>query len=185
MTNHKGISVAAVILDEIGQVLLVKQTYGHLNWELPGGGVEDQELLVDAVVREVCEEAGLTVVPKGVTGLYDEDDENFLHVVFSCQVTDPSKEPAADLDEVSVCAYWPPDALPRPISEYTVRRIADALQNSGGSLPAVIRKRGWLQDESRGGRIVRLSSSDRGSGSFGNGPGSDDRRGDNMIESRQ
>ena len=33
----KGIAAAGVILNSYGHVLLVKHSYGPLNWELPGG----------------------------------------------------------------------------------------------------------------------------------------------------
>ena len=36
----KKLGAAAAIFDEHEQVLLVKQSYGRLNWELPGGGEE-------------------------------------------------------------------------------------------------------------------------------------------------
>jgi hypothetical protein len=49
------------------------------------------------------------------------------------------------LDEVSACAYWSPEALPRPISGYTIRRIRDALAVTTGTLPVVIHERQWLE----------------------------------------
>jgi 8-oxo-dGTP pyrophosphatase MutT (NUDIX family) len=82
--GDKRISVAAAIRDDAGRILLVKQTYGRLNWELPGGKVEPNEEVTAAVVREVREETGLDVAADRVTGLYDEQDENFLHLVFAC-----------------------------------------------------------------------------------------------------
>lgn len=143
--DHKQVSVTALIRDDQGRVLLVKQTYGHLNWELPGGKVEAKESLVDAVVREVWEEAGLHVEADHVAGLYDEQDLDFLHVVFACHAIEPSLEPRADLGEVSACGYWALDALPRPISGYTVRRIQEALQSSNRALPIIIRERHWFE----------------------------------------
>jgi 8-oxo-dGTP pyrophosphatase MutT (NUDIX family) len=102
-------------------------------------------LLVEAVAREVREEAGLDVSVDHITGLYDERDMNFLHVVFRCHPTEPGAEPRADLDEVSACAYWTPDALPRPSSDYTARRIGDALQASKGALPVIVHERNWFE----------------------------------------
>ncbi|AZM50734.1 DNA mismatch repair protein MutT [Streptomyces sp. WAC 06738] len=56
--------VGAVIPDDAGQVLLLHRPaddfLGGL-WELPSGGVEDGETLLDAVRREVAEETGLPV----------------------------------------------------------------------------------------------------------------------------
>lgn len=56
--------VGALIADEVGRVLLLRRRpddfLGGL-WELPSGGVEPGERLVDALCREVLEETGLTV----------------------------------------------------------------------------------------------------------------------------
>jgi 8-oxo-dGTP pyrophosphatase MutT (NUDIX family) len=38
--GSKGIAAAGVILNSHGHVLLVKHSYGPLNWELPGGAAE-------------------------------------------------------------------------------------------------------------------------------------------------
>src|SRR5213593_4202130 len=59
--DMRKIGAAAVILDVDGGVLLVKQTYGRLNWELPGGAAEAGESPDDTVLREVQEETGLAV----------------------------------------------------------------------------------------------------------------------------
>ena len=49
----KGIAAAGVILNSHGHVLLVKHSYGPLNWELPGGAAERDESPTETSVREV------------------------------------------------------------------------------------------------------------------------------------
>ncbi|MDP9321512.1 MAG: NUDIX hydrolase [Chloroflexota bacterium] len=58
-----GVAAIAVIRDERGRVLLVKQTGGPFagSWLLPGGRAGDDESAVHALVREVREETGLTM----------------------------------------------------------------------------------------------------------------------------
>jgi 8-oxo-dGTP diphosphatase len=58
-----GVAAIAVIRDERGRVLLVKQTGGPFagSWLLPGGQAGDDESAVHALVREVREETGLTM----------------------------------------------------------------------------------------------------------------------------
>ncbi|MEA2662452.1 MAG: 8-oxo-dGTP diphosphatase [Chloroflexota bacterium] len=58
-----GIAAIAVIRDERGRVLLVKQRGGPFAgaWLLPGGRAGDDESAVHALVREVREETGLTM----------------------------------------------------------------------------------------------------------------------------
>ena len=145
--TYKRLSVASVIRDDQGRILFVKQTYGQLNWELPGGGVEPGETIVDAAIREVREEAGIEVMADEITGVYDEQDEDFLHVVFVSHATESGVAPRADLAEVSACGYWPADALPRPISDYTIRRIRDAVGENPHRLPLplVVSERHWLE----------------------------------------
>lgn len=53
------ISVKASIKDSAGRVLLVRENDG--SWELPGGGLEHDESVKEAMAREISEETGLTV----------------------------------------------------------------------------------------------------------------------------
>jgi 8-oxo-dGTP pyrophosphatase MutT (NUDIX family) len=61
----------AVVRDRWGQVLLVRRA-DDLNWELPGGRIDVGESAVQAVVREVAEEAGLGIVVTGLAGVYSD-----------------------------------------------------------------------------------------------------------------
>ncbi len=140
----KNIGAAAFIVDEKGRILLVKHTYGHLNWELPGGGGEADESPVETAVREVKEETGLTVVAQHSTGCYYTPENGMLHFVFCCRQIDEAL-PCPDGAEISECGFWPSNALPRPISDWTVRRIQDAVEGSKFALPTTIGPRIWIE----------------------------------------
>jgi 8-oxo-dGTP diphosphatase len=142
--RNKSIGAAAVIVNGDGGVLLVKQTYGPLNWELPGGAAEVGESPDETVLREVREETGLDVAVLHLTGYYHETDADFRHFVFWCEIRGPDTVPRPDLMEVSECRYWRPDALPRPISDFTMRRIQDAVAGIRFRLPTHVGPRVWL-----------------------------------------
>lgn len=141
----KTVGAAAFILNDEGKILLVKHTYGHLNWELPGGGGEPNESPVDTAVREVKEETGLVVVAYHMTGYYYAFENDTLHFVFWCEREDREAIPRADGAEISACAFWSPEALPRPMSDWTIRRIHDALSGNRFALPLTIGPRVWLE----------------------------------------
>jgi 8-oxo-dGTP diphosphatase len=141
---EKKLGAAAAIFDEHGQVLLVKHSYGLLNWELPGGAVEAGEGVVEAAVREVHEETGLHVIAQHLTGVYFDIDADALHFVILCQRRDSTRVPRLDAEEITACAFWKLDELPRPISDFTVRRIEDAVSGAEQSLPVSIGPRRWL-----------------------------------------
>ncbi|GAA2889831.1 NUDIX domain-containing protein [Streptosporangium fragile] len=65
--------VGAVIFDGSGRMLLVRRGRppGEGLWSVPGGRVEPGESDAEAVVREVLEETGLTVVPGRLVGTVD------------------------------------------------------------------------------------------------------------------
>jgi 8-oxo-dGTP diphosphatase len=132
----KKLGAAAVILDTQGRVLLVRHTYGPLNWELPGGGAERGENIVDTAVREVLEETGLHVVAQHTTGIYYDRQADMLHFVFLCQPRDTTLAPRSDGEEISERGFWLPTALPRPLSDFTVRRIVDAISGAKQPLAA-------------------------------------------------
>lgn len=116
---------AAIIRNALGEVLLVHHTYGPRNWELPGGGREPGESALDAVVREVREETRLTVTRSELAGVYYEPANDWHHFTFLCRVPEGAN-PHPDQREISECAFWSLGSLPRPITDFTLRRIDDA-----------------------------------------------------------
>ena len=89
------VGVGAVVF-EAGRVLLVRRGREPLkgHWSLPGGLVELGERLLDAVVREVREETGLTVEPIELVEVVDrihwEESRVRYHYVIAdylCRVT--------------------------------------------------------------------------------------------------
>jgi ADP-ribose pyrophosphatase YjhB (NUDIX family) len=143
--DRKLISATAVIRDNAGRVLLVKHSYGRRNWELPGGSIERGEAVVDGVIREVREETGLEIAVDHLASIYDERDLDFLQLVFVGRALDADAPPRSDQHENTDCGFWPVDELPRPISDYTVRRIHDGLTGSILPLPTLLTNRGWLE----------------------------------------
>lgn len=133
-----------MILDNAGQVLLVKHTYGRLNWELPGGHAEPGESVLATATREVCEETSLAVEADDVSGIYFDDQLDLHFFVFHCRQIDPTATPVPYGPEIAACAFWPPTALPRPMSDLTIRRIHDALSGVSGPLPVIARPVHWL-----------------------------------------
>jgi 8-oxo-dGTP pyrophosphatase MutT (NUDIX family) len=143
--SSKSIGAAAVITDEGGRVLLVKHTYGRLNWELPGGGAEANESAAETAVREVREETGLHVVVERLAGVYYEREADMHHFVFVCRPLGLSATPRPDRVEISECTYWPPDALPRPMSDFTIRRVRDALAETTAVSVVTVPPRQWFE----------------------------------------
>ena len=129
--SHVG--AAAIITNDRGGILLVHHTYGPRNWELPGGGREAGEPAAGTVVREVREETELTVIRSDLAGVYYEPANDWHHFTFLCTVAE-GRDPRPDRIEISECAFWSLSNLPRPITDFTLRRITDA--SSGQPRPA-------------------------------------------------
>jgi 8-oxo-dGTP diphosphatase len=138
------IGAAAAIVDTIGRILLVKHTYGRCNWELPGGGNEAHESAAETAVREVAEETTLQVVVERLVGVYYEPATDMHHFVFVCRQSDDAAAPRPDLGEISACECWSLDALPRPISDFTVRRIRDAVGEPSAASFVTVPPRQWF-----------------------------------------
>ncbi len=102
----------AVVKDD--RLLLVRRASrrGRGNWQVPGGFVEPDETMEQAVVREVAEEAGVTASVQGVLGLrnrYDPDNGNSLYIVLLLNPI--SGEPEPDAHEVDRACYFTIDEI--------------------------------------------------------------------------
>jgi len=136
------IGAATVIVDDPDLVLLVKHSYGERNWELPGGRGETRESGEETARREAREEVGLELYDMRLTGVYWDPSVDMHHFVFRARVAERPR--VADKSEITEVGWFSRDALPRPISDFTMRRIEDAL---AGHPPAitVIEARVWLR----------------------------------------
>lgn len=86
MAYNRGynVGVGGAVVRE-GKLLMVRRasSHGRGNWQIPGGFIERDETLEQAVVREVEEEAGVKSSVRGVLGLRSRtDDYNSTYVVF-------------------------------------------------------------------------------------------------------
>jgi 8-oxo-dGTP diphosphatase len=128
--SNKLVGAAAVILDSEGRILLVKHNYGKFNWEIPGGLSEKDESAEDTAKREVFEETY-------------EPAHDMHHFAFICNMNE-NQQPQPDSKEVTECKYYSIDDLPRPISDFTIKRIQEALNPDNNNLFHIIGPRQWL-----------------------------------------
>ncbi|MCU6707349.1 NUDIX domain-containing protein [Paenibacillus sp. J5C_2022] len=140
----KKVGAAAVILNAEGEVLLVKHNYGKYNWELPGGLSEKNESAEDTAKREVFEETGLEVTVERLSGVYFEPEHDMHHFAFICALND-SQQPHPDSKEVTECKYYRIEDLPRPISDFTIKRIQEAMNPDDNQLFHLIGPRQWYE----------------------------------------
>ena len=97
-----------------GRLLLVRRASrrGRGNWQVPGGFIEPDETIEQAVIREVEEEAGMTTEVEGILGLrnrYDPDVGNSLYIVLLLRSL--SGEPKPDGKEVDRAEYFSLDEI--------------------------------------------------------------------------
>lgn len=97
-----------------GQLLLVRRASrrGRGNWQVPGGFMEPDETIEQAVIREVAEEAGVTTEVEGILGLRnrcDPDVGNSLYIVLLLRSL--SGEPKPDGKEVDRAEYFSLDEI--------------------------------------------------------------------------
>ena len=129
------LGVRAAVLNEAGEVFLIRHTYTP-GWQLPGGGVEPGEPMIEALARELAEEARISLTgPAMLFGVYfnrkiSRRDHVALYVVRDFAV-DGVKRPDIEIAEAGWFAL---DALPPGLTPATRRRLDEI---TAGEVPAI------------------------------------------------
>jgi 8-oxo-dGTP pyrophosphatase MutT (NUDIX family) len=114
------LAVFVIVRNPAGEILLQQRANtGYLDgyWDLPSGHVEQDEPLLDAAVRELAEEVGITTpkdalqlvnIDQYFLGRTDHDYVNFTFAASRWRGTPRICEP----EKCSTIGWFAPDALP-------------------------------------------------------------------------
>ncbi|WP_413105964.1 NUDIX hydrolase [Streptomyces sp. Inha503] len=125
-------SVAGVIVDDAGRALLIKRR-DNGKWEPPGGVLEREETIPDALQREVLEETGIKIaLPATLTGIYKNMTGLIVSMVFRCEAIDGTPTTGAETRAL----HWATrEEITELADEAYAIRVLDALDNT--SPPAI------------------------------------------------
>ncbi|MFE5158113.1 NUDIX hydrolase [Streptomyces sp. NPDC056697] len=125
-------SVAGVIVDDAGRALLIKRR-DNGKWEPPGGVLEREETIPDALQREVLEETGIKIaLPATLTGIYKNMTGLIVSMVFRCKALDGTPTTGA---ETRALRWATREEVTELADEAYAIRVLDALDNT--SPPAI------------------------------------------------
>lgn len=126
MTRAMTLGVRAVAVDGDRRILLVKHTY-VAGWHLPGGGVESGETVLQALAKELREEANveLGAAPILHSVHFNTHVTRRDHVVlFHCENVRQIAPKLADR-EIVAAEFFALDALPDDVTPSTAARIRE------------------------------------------------------------
>lgn len=126
LLHGKVVGARALVVRE-NEVLLIRHSYSP-GWYTIGGEVDKGELPLDAIKREIYEEAGIkAATDPELVGIYHSSFRNRDDFVFFYVVKAFSEE-ASSSPEIEACKWFSFDALPEDITPATKRRIEEYLQ---------------------------------------------------------
>ena len=142
--DHIGVGVGAILVDDAGRLFLSRRGPLAKNerglWEFPGGSVEFNETLADALKREMREEYGVEIAVGELLDVVDHilraEGQHWVSPTFVCRVT--AGEPA--ILEPGKCAaigWFAPDDVPQDLTVITRENLRHYrerfLARAGGS----------------------------------------------------
>jgi 8-oxo-dGTP pyrophosphatase MutT (NUDIX family) len=125
------LGVRGVVFDAEGRVLLIRHSY-VAGWTFPGGGVEIGETTLEALKRELLEEANVTLTEEPVLhGIFHQPsfsrrDHVLVYVARAFTWPGPHKPNR----EIAECAFFALDALPEDMSPGARRRLREILDRT-------------------------------------------------------
>jgi ADP-ribose pyrophosphatase YjhB (NUDIX family) len=100
------------VIEHDGRWLLIRNTYGHGYWTLPGGGMHRRESPTEAAVREVAEEVGVRLARVEPIGSYFSRRHYSRDTVYCFRATVDSPAHEIDRKEILDAAWFARDSIP-------------------------------------------------------------------------
>lgn len=148
MIAGHALGAAIVVVSPSGRVLVVRHNYGRRNWEIPGGNSEAGESAAETAQREAREELGVDVHLTRLVGVYWEPrwrpDRGMHHFVFRAELAAELPPAPPDPREIADWGWFALDEVPRPVSDFTLRRMREAIHEDHSAF-AVVGERIWLE----------------------------------------
>jgi len=126
----------AIVRNGVGEVLLVRRADDGY-WELPGGHIDIGESASAAVIREVAEEAGVTITVTGLAGVYSDpghvlvypqQQATYQHLAVCFHAVAATRNAQPDHNETTDAAWFAPEHLEPPTMHPAMRqRLTNAL----------------------------------------------------------
>ena len=108
MQENLHVTVAAIIEQDKRFLLVEESIQGQHLYNQPAGHLEEDETLIEAVIRETLEETAAHFSPAHITGIYQwtqpENRQTFMRISFTGEIT--SFEEGRQLDEGILRAVW-------------------------------------------------------------------------------
>ena len=123
MHHNHFVSVAALVTNELGQILLVKSPWR--GWEYPGGLIEPGETFQEALHREVREEAGVEIEITGFVGICKNVERDIVNIDFTARYV--SGELRTSEESTEVIWATPEEALDLITFPLTQKRLKNML----------------------------------------------------------
>lgn len=124
------LGVRGIVLDEAGQVILVRHSY-QLGWRLPGGGVERGETAEQAMMRELEEEAGVRPTePLRLVSIHSQHRQFPGDHVLVYRVAAWTPCPARPGAEIAEVRRFSLEALPDDMPRADRARLAEAFDGA-------------------------------------------------------
>ena len=106
-------SAKAIVLHD-GKILVnrCRSRFGEY-YALPGGGQRQDELLEEALLRELLEETGYSVIPRRLTAVYERISElrkvgasHKMYFIFLCSLSDEPWRQPTEQDKYQLAYEW-------------------------------------------------------------------------------
>jgi ADP-ribose pyrophosphatase YjhB (NUDIX family) len=115
-------------------VFLIRHTYVP-GWQLPGGGVETNETMAEALERELSEEGNIAfTAPAALKSMhFNRRASRRDHVGFYLIEAYSQASPKRPDHEIAEAGFFPLDRLPKDTTPATLRRIAEVFEGGAPS----------------------------------------------------